>query len=210
MSEPLTVHGSIVFLLKKFIDQSLPYGSWEVLMEKVGLKNASIELTWAYPLETIEAIINAASKTIGLPVEELKEKFGEQIVPDLFRLYKHYLQPEWRTYQILLNTEEVMHGAVRKLNSTANPPVLNVSKVSQGLLIIDYYSKRKMGSLAVGIIRGIAKYYGEQNEVTVESLSASDAERVQIKVHFARKTNLNPDFGLTPSTQAKEGNFKKS
>jgi hypothetical protein len=45
------------------------------------------------------------------------------------------------------------------LNSTANPPILNVTKISNNLLMIDYFSKRKMGDLAVGIIKGIAKFY---------------------------------------------------
>ena len=187
MKETLTVHGSIFFLLKKFINHSLPPGSWEQLMADAHLKGMSFELTQAYPLEILGAIVNAASETTGLPAETLKEKFGEHMVPDLFQMYKNYLQPGWKTYEILLKTEEVMHGAVRKLNSTAQPPILNVSKISEELLMIDYYSKRKMGSLAVGIIKGIAKYYGEHKEVTVESITTSDSERVQIKVHFARK-----------------------
>ena len=184
MKEQLTVHGSIFFLLKKFVDQSLPYRGWEELLAKADLKDFSFELTKAYPLETIEAIMIAASEHTGLPVEKLKENFGEHMVPALFQMYKHYLQPGWKTYEILLKTEEVMHGAVRKLNSTAYPPVLNVSKVNDQLLIVDYHSKRKMGSLAVGIIKGIAKYYGEQEDINVECMTAPDAEDVQIKVHF--------------------------
>ena len=187
MKEQLTVHGSIFFLLKKFVDHSLSPGSWEQLLAKAHLKDTSFELTQAYSLETIEALVNAASETTGLSAEILKENFGEHLVPDLFQMYKHYLRPEWKTYEILLKTEDVMHGAVRKLNSTANPPILNVSKISDELLMIDYYSKRKMGSLAMGIIKGIAKYYGEHQTVTVESTTAPDSERVQIKVHFAKK-----------------------
>lgn len=187
MKEQLTVHGSIFSLLKKFVDQSLSYRSWEQLLAEADLKDFSIELTKAYPIETIESIMIAASKQTGLPVEKLKENFGEHMVPALFQMYKHYLQPGWKTYEILLKTEEVMHGAVRKLNSTAYPPVLNVSKMSDQLLIVDYHSKRKMGSLAVGIIKGIAKYYGEQEDINVECVTAREAEDVQIKVHFDPK-----------------------
>lgn len=187
MKEQLTVHGSIFFLLKKFIDQTLPYRSWEQLLAKTNLKDFSFELTKAYSIETIEAIMIAASEHTGLTVEKLKENFGEHMVPALFQMYKHYLQPGWKTYEILLKTEEVMHGAVRKLNSTAQPPILSVSKMSDQLLIIDYHSKRRMGSLAVGIIRGIAKYYGEQEDVNVDCMTAPDAEDVQIKVHFGIK-----------------------
>lgn len=187
MIEQPTVHGSILFLLKKFVNQRLPPGSWEQLAIKAHLEESSLELTKAYSLKTIETIVNGVSEMTGLAAEKLKEKFGEHMVPDLFQMYKHYLQPEWKTYEVLLKTEEVMHGAVRKLNSTAYPPILNVSKNSEEVLLIDYYSKRKMGSLAVGIIKGIARYYGEEDKVTVETMTDPDAELVKIKVHFANR-----------------------
>lgn len=191
MKDALSVHGSIIFLLKKFVNQSFPTGTWEQLIAKTSLSDGSIETTKAYDLDAVTEIISTASEMTGTPVENLKILFGEHMVPDLFHMYKHYVKEEWRTYEILLNTEEVMHGAVRKLNSTAHPPILNVSKISDTLLMVDYYSKRKMSSLAVGIIKGIAKYYGEQDEITVETITNPEAERVQLKVHFSRNTDPN-------------------
>lgn len=92
-----------------------------------------------------------------------------------------------------------MHGAVRKLNRTAYPPVLNVSKVNDQPLIVDYHSKRKIGSLAMGLIKGIAKYYDEQEDVNAECITARDAENVQIKVHFDRK--IAPSKKSTPTVR---------
>ena len=57
-----------------------------------------------------------------------------------------------------------MHKAVRKEENKANPPTLHISRVSDKLLIIDYYSKRRMASLAIGIIKGIAKFYNESEK----------------------------------------------
>ncbi len=113
-----------------------------------------------------------------------QEQFGEYLVPDLFKLYADFLRPEWKTFDVLLYTETIMHGAVRKLNSAASPPVLNVTKVNNKLLIIDYYSKRRMGALAIGIIKGIAKYFNESDLVFITSTTDPDAERVQIRVEF--------------------------
>ncbi len=184
MNTQFTVHGSIFFLLKKFIDHNYPPGSWEQFLLKANIEEKDFELTQAYPIEEIGAILHAASLTSGRSVEYLKESFGEYLVPDLFALYALYLRPEWKTREVLLHTEKVMHGAVRKLNSTAHPPILEVTPVSDDLLMVDYFSKRRMGSLAVGIIRGIAKYYKEEKHVMVEPVTAPDAEQVQIKVHF--------------------------
>jgi len=177
------VHGSIFFLLKKFVDQNLPEGTWARLNQGAGT-SGSFGLTENYPLGDINAIVEEASKLTGTPVNILKEKFGEYLVPDLFQLYSSYLKPHWKTFEVLEHTELVMHGAVRRLNSTANPPILNVTKVNDKLLMIDYFSHRRMGCLAVGIIKGIARYYNESDKVTVTPATDPDAERVQIKVEF--------------------------
>lgn len=178
------VHGSIFFLLKKFVEQNFPAGTWEDLNKQAGTPHLDFELTQSYPLAEIGSIIDVASKATGRSVNGLKEEFGEYLVPDLFAMYSNYLNPAWKTFDVLENTELVMHGAVRRLNSTANPPILNVTKVNEKLLIIDYFSKRKMGSLAVGIIKGIAKYYHEDNKISVSPTSNADDERVQIRVEF--------------------------
>ena len=77
-----------------------------------------------------------------------------------------------------------MHGAVRQLNSTAKPPVLFVTRVNEHELKIDYFQRRRMGSLAVGIIKGIANYYNERDKITVTALTNPDDEKVEIKVEF--------------------------
>lgn len=184
MRNETNVHGSIFFLLKKFVENSFPAGTWEKLNEDAKSETAEFEITKSYPLEAIGSIVSVASQMTGRPEDEIKESFGEYLVPDLFALYKSYLQPQWKTYEVLLNTERVMHGAVRKLNSTANPPILNVTSVNEKLLIIDYFSKRRMASLAIGIIKGIAKYFDEENKVSVNSMTPLNDERVQIRVEF--------------------------
>ncbi len=178
------VHGSIFFLLKKFIDRSLPEGSWAKLNESAGNGNMEFDITLNYDISHINNFLEAASELTGATKTELKEKFGEELVPDLMKVYSSYVKPEWRTYDILLYTETVMHGAVRHLNSTANPPILNVTKVGNDILMVDYFSKRRMGALAVGIIRGIARFYNESDKIKVIPLCDPNDERVQIRVEF--------------------------
>lgn len=177
------IHGSMFFLLKKFVIHNYSEDMWHQLNIEAHTKG-EFETTKSYPMSEILGIIGSASQHMGISVTELEEKFGEYLVPDLFKLYGNYLNPGWKTFDVLLNTERVMHGAVRNLNSTAHPPILNVSLVNENLLIIDYHSKRKLGSLAVGIIKGIAGYYQEKELIAVKPTTESDAERVQIRVEF--------------------------
>jgi hypothetical protein len=189
MERHLMVHGSIFYLLKKFVVHNHSEAVWQQFVTKTG-KPPSYEyiITEGYPLSDIESILASASSHTGVPAHKLQEAFGEWLVPDLFKVYSDYLNPEWRTYDVLINTEKVFHRAVRKLNSTAQPPILHISEVNEKFLMIDYYSKRRMSSLAVGIIRGIAKYYNEAHLVDIVPTTEPDAERVQIKVLFQNLT----------------------
>ncbi len=171
-------------LLQRFVNAEFGNGVWEELQKETSGEAKKYNGHQNYPLSEMEAILNTASTKTGLTLAELMEKFGEKMVPDLMAAYSKYVNPEWKTFEVLEYTEHVMHRAVRIEESSADPPVLNVSRVHDKLLIIDYYSERKMGSLAVGIIKGIAAYFGEADKVKVHSNSSPNDARVQLRVEF--------------------------
>ncbi|WP_461489874.1 heme NO-binding domain-containing protein [Pontibacter sp. HJ8] len=53
-----------------------------------------------------------------------------------------------------------------------------VTKKGSKQFIVIYYSKHKMAEVAVGIIKGIAKYFDEVYGVKITRLTASDEEKV--------------------------------
>ncbi|GAA4295949.1 heme NO-binding domain-containing protein [Nibribacter koreensis] len=181
------MHGSIFVLLKRFVEYTHDHSTWLGLVESAGVENASYQMHDMYPTDDLFAIVARASELSGTPVYDLMEQYGEFIVPDLLMVYKKYISPEWHTYDMLLNTEEAMHGAVRREDPRTTPPMLLVTKSGRDRLIVDYYSKRRMAGVAVGIIRGIANYYGEGDQVTVNRMSDPEDERVQIFVDFKRR-----------------------
>lgn len=178
------MHGSIFVMLRRFVESTHDHDTWVKLVGAAGVEYTPYQMKEMYPTHEIFAIISSLAESKGQSVFDLMEQFGEFMVPDLMLVYSKYIQPEWRTYQMLLNTEETMHGAVRKEDSRANPPKLLVTKVGEKQLIIDYHSKRRMAGVAMGIIKGIARYFNEQDVVDVMQLTPVDAERVQIKVEF--------------------------
>lgn len=178
------MHGSIFVLLKRFVENSYDYSTWIRLLEEAGVDRSTYEMHEMYPTSELFSIVSTASRITGINLYDLMESFGEFLVPDLLLIYKRYINPEWRTYEMLLNTEHAMHGAVMKEDNRATPPKLLVTKKGSKQLMVDYHSKRRMSGVAVGIIKGIAKYYEESGRVNVLRLSAADEERVQIRVDF--------------------------
>ncbi|MCC9166251.1 heme NO-binding domain-containing protein [Pontibacter harenae] len=179
------MHGSIFVFLKRFVESSYDFSTWIKLLDTAGINHETYQMHGMYPTKELQTIVSTASELTGLSVDELQESFGRFLVPDLLLIYRKHLNPEWKTFQMLQYTEAVMHGAVRREDSRTNPPILSVSKVSNKLLIIDYHSKRRMASVAIGIIKGIAQYFQESDIVTVTPVTPRDAERVQLRIEFA-------------------------
>ncbi|MBC3541410.1 heme NO-binding domain-containing protein [Rufibacter sediminis] len=178
------MHGSMFVLLEHFVESTGGAGAWTRLLEKIGIDHAPYQMQEMYSTDELFALVGQAAEDAGISPYDFMEQYGEFLVPDLLMGYRRYIRPEWRTYEMLLHTEEAMHGAVKKEDPRTSPPKLVVTRQSNQRLIIEYYSKRRMAGVAVGIIRGIAKYYREEDRVKVTRMTEPHAETVQILVDF--------------------------
>ena len=176
------MHGTILTLLKRYVQTQYDHSTWVKLMELSGLDKVEFDHKTVYPDEHIYALVGHAAEMTGLSAGELHEKFGEYLVPDLMYMYQKLLRPEWKTLDMLEHTELTMHQQVRREHAENAPPVLDVSRLGPNELIIDYVSPRRMGGLAVGIVRGLAVYYDEADRIDVMPTTTEDGERVRIHV----------------------------
>lgn len=179
------MHGSIFVFLKRYVEGTYDYSTWVKIMESTGINRTGYQMQEMYPTQELAKIVGAVSTISGKTPHAVQEEFGTFLVPDLLMIYKRYIKPGWGTFDMLLHTEVSMHGAVRSQDNRSNPPRLSVNKVSPKLLIIDYYSKRRMASVGIGIVKGIASYFNEADRVTVIPATSPDAERVQLRVEFS-------------------------
>jgi hypothetical protein len=177
-----SMHGTILTLLKRYVQTQYDHSTWVKLMELSGLDKIEFDHKTVYPDEHIYALVGHAAEMTGLSAGELHEKFGEYLVPDLMYMYQRLLKPEWKTLDMLEHTELTMHKQVRQEHAENSPPVLEVSRLGPNELMIDYVSPRRMGGLAVGIVRGLAAYYDEADLIDVMPTTTEDGERVRIHV----------------------------
>ncbi|PVY43141.1 heme NO-binding domain-containing protein [Pontibacter virosus] len=178
------MHGSMFVMLQHYVESAYDHGTWVKLLEGAGVEHTSFQMQEMYPTHEIFAIVGRLGESTGQSIFNLMEQFGKFMVPDLMRMYSRYVRPEWRTYEMLIHTEDKMHAAVRREDSRTSPPKLIITKKGANQLVIEYKSKRRMAGVAVGIIKGISRYFNESDKVEVMLLSPADAERVQIKVDF--------------------------
>jgi hypothetical protein len=176
------MHGIIFGELKKLVDSRLGGDSWRELLKDAGLGARVYMPVTEYPDEDAVALIKAIAKRTGTEERAVLEMFGEFIAPDLLALYRHMVKPDWRTLELLENTEETIHRVVRLRNPGARPPELRTDREGDEVLIT-YSSARRMCGVAVGIVRGLAKHYEERIEIRELScmLEGASACRLLVK-----------------------------
>lgn len=156
------MHGTIFVELQKYVETKLGAEAWITLKREAGIaRTEPYEPFETYPDEEVGALVGTASRITGAPAQALLEDFGLFIAPDLLDMYWGVIAPEWRTLDVLENTEKTIHDVVRINQKGSTPPYLHATRTSADEVAILYTSPRKLCSVAKGITRGIANHYGE-------------------------------------------------
>lgn len=164
------MHGVVFNKLKQYVTEGFNAEIWSSIVTEAGLDGTVFVPTKIYPDEHLGALVGAAVTLSGIDRETLLEDFGAFLAPHLLAMYGSMIPGEWRTEELLLNTEDTIHKVVRMKNPGAEPPRLEFERLEPGVLQLTYRSERRMSSLARGIMRGIATGYGEQLRISEETL----------------------------------------
>ncbi|WP_276495859.1 heme NO-binding domain-containing protein [Pontibacter litorisediminis] len=180
------MHGSIFIFLKRYIENRHDYSTWIRILESENIERVATpyQMTEVYPVSELYTILAAGALAEGVPYPEFQQDFGEFLVPDLLLVFKKFVNPDWKTYEMLQHIGSHMHSGIKRESAQTNPPPLHVTKVGKNMLVIDYHSKRRMAGFAIGIIKGLARYFHESDKVKVMPATDLLSERVQIRVEF--------------------------
>lgn len=178
------MHGVIFVELKKFVDDRLGDEAWSDLLRKAALEGRIYLPVQVYPDAEAMALVSAACARTGLGADPLLQQFGEFIAPDLLRMYGSLLKGEWKTLEVVENTEATIHRVVRARNPGARPPELHTERAGPNEVVVVYGSARKMCGIAKGIVRGLARHFGER--VTIEELACMHSGAPECRISVRR------------------------
>ena len=163
------MYGLVYFLLQKYVHRKFGPEGWTKAFENAGIPKQVFAPNTAYPDESIVALIGSLCKSTGQPLETVLRDFGQAIAPDLLAMHPTLIRKEWRTLDVIENTESVIHSLIRKTEKGATPPSLQCVRNSENELQLIYSSARKLCPLAMGICEGVAKTFGESLEIQESS-----------------------------------------
>ena len=176
------MHGIIFNQLFKFVREAHGFDTLNEIMDNAGLKDKFYDATKSHPDGEIVAIVNAACQHLNVDRETILESFGFFLVPALMKTYYSLLLPRWKTIDLLSNIETTMHKTARLSQKDADPPQLDVERINEKEVNIKYFSKRKMHSLGLGLIKGIAHHYNEEDKLKITVNDLQEGKLINVKV----------------------------
>ncbi len=152
--------GIIFNLLQEVVTQAHGEDVWDQLLETAGVDGVFTSLG-NYPDEDLFKLVGAAAAALALPANEVVRWFGVSALPLLAQKYPGFFQKHESTRPFVLTLNAIIHPEVRKLYPGAEPPNFEFDTASPDLLVMNYYSKRKLCALAEGFVEGAAAHFGE-------------------------------------------------
>lgn len=156
--------GIIFNLLEQVVSGKYGEETWDSLLDAAGVEG-SYTAVGSYPDEDLFGLVGAASAALSIPADDLIRWFGRSAMPLLAGRYPQFFEGHPSTRSFILTLNEVIHPEVRKLFPGAYAPEFRFDVSREDRLGLEYVSRRRLCSLAEGLIEGAADHFGE--EVTI-------------------------------------------
>jgi len=176
------VNGVLYIEIAKFAHSRVGEQGWQRVIQQAGVPARRYYRVADYPDEEAFALLAALSLQLQQPVSGLLESLGEFVVPDLVKMARMWIAPEWKTLDLIANTEQTIHEMLRGEGSSIDPPRLRCRRTGPDEVVVTYDSTRRMCSLAKGIVRGLAHHYGEQITVSEPACMLKGAPACELVV----------------------------
>lgn len=156
------MHGLIFLYMQRFAQERAGAAAWQQVLREAELSSKAYSPVQEYPDYEAMRLFGALSSVIGTDLHQTIQAFGTFVAPALVQLHASLIHPDWRTIEVIANTEELIHRTVRMRNPGAKPPMLECTRTDANSIQIIYSSPRRLCSLGKGIVSGLAELYGDK------------------------------------------------
>jgi hypothetical protein len=159
--------GTIVKCLEEMVVSQFGEDKWQNSLEDAGIKSPRIFLPFADVEDSVVMkLVTAVCKNLNISLSQAADAFGDYWVNVYSQtLYPQYYQKHKTAKDFLLDMDAV-HVAMTKTMKDAKPPRFEYEWKSEDTLIMHYKSHRGLIDFAIGLVKGVGKFYNETLRVT--------------------------------------------
>ena len=158
--------GVIVIALKEMVVKNFGESIWNDVLLKAGITlEPMLMITSNVDEQVVLRIISSLCELLEITLEQAAEAFGDYWVNVYSqRIYGTFYRTAKTSKDFLLKLDSV-HIAMTKDIDDANPPRFEYEWTDGKTLIMKYKSERGLIDIAIGLIKGVGKYYKENLKI---------------------------------------------
>jgi hypothetical protein len=169
--------------LREYANKKYDQSTWQAWLRGANISVYHMYLPgMAYPDAEIVAILQSASRLQAKDLVAVLDEFGRFIAPELLGYFPRLVDKQWKTLDLIENTEHIIHTVVRREILGAEPPELVAERLSPTMVLIKYTSHRKLCPFLKGIVHGLADHYHEEITMHEETCMLKDDPACHIRV----------------------------
>jgi hypothetical protein len=148
--------------------------TWLEIVRRAGLEMITFVSLDGYDDDVTYRLVAAASEVLGLPPEEVLERFGEHWVRYTGREgYGHLMSAYGTDVATFLHNLDAMHARVTLIMPDLKPPSFEIVQDGTDRFLVHYHSTRVgLGPMVTGLLRGVGLLFGQ--ELNVERLDRTE------------------------------------
>ena len=164
------MHGLIFFYIQKFAEAlALGTSGQARLRTTVTTAGKTYLPSRAYPDAEAVSLLTNVAEAADRPLGDMLREFGIFLAPHLVKVAGRHIDRAWRTLDLVEHTENVIHAMIRSTTPGATPPVIQTVRLAPDELQLVYTSERQLCRLAVGIVTGLGRHFGEFVDVSEDT-----------------------------------------
>ena len=177
--------GIIFNILEQCVEREHGEETWDKLLESSDLRGSYTSLG-SYPDSQLYSLVRAASEMLGVAGDAVVRWFGKVACPIFAQWYEHFFAAHSDTRSFLFTLNDIIHPEVCKLYPGAEVPHFDFDNDEDGSLLVSYFSRRKLCSLAIGLMEGAAQWYGEDIHIEHVQCAKSGHQHCILRVRVSK------------------------
>ncbi len=156
------MQGIIFNALEEFVLENASMEVWNKVLDDNELASGGIYTAGAvYDDSEVLKLATSLCRILKLPINEGLKLFGTFLFDFLLKRGPAELQVYKNTQALLLELESVVHRDVKRVNPDAYTPLFEYIPITKHSGELTYYSKRKLCTVAEGLLTGAAKNFNQ-------------------------------------------------
>jgi len=183
------MQGMVFTALSEMVVDNFGMSCWNSVLKQANLSSEGIFTSaQQYPDGELLTLVSILSTELNIQIPDLVRSFGVYLFPVLYARRPRQLDQVKGVIEFLTFVEDTIHYEVKRLYPDTYLPTFEHELLSDGQLKLVYRSKRKMCTLAEGLIEGAAAQFNQSVEIDHPVCMHKGGEHCEFFVRVKDKT----------------------